>query len=270
MKKLLTVALVLLVALTVVACTADEPAKTTTAATTTAPTTTAPTTTEDINAKSEGVLTYEQYVAAEMDTEVVIEAYIQATQVYSEQYGNTSIYAQDGQGAYFIYRYACTAEDYAKLTKGAKIRVTGTKTAWSGEVEIADVTKLEIIEGNYVAPVTDVTELLGKEELINKQNMLGSFKNLTVAASKIQDDATEYAFLYNWDGSGTDGSDIYFNVTDGTNVYTFVVETDLCPATSDVYAAVKALKVGDKINVEGFLYWYNGIQLHTTSVAAAQ
>ena len=165
------------------------------------------------------------------------------------------------------YTYTGAVE---KLAKGAKIRVTGTKTSWSGEIEIADVTKLEILEGNYVAPVTDVTELLGKDELVNKQNMLGSFKNLTVAASTIKDDATEYAFLYNWDGSGTDGSDIYFNVTDGTNVYTFVVETDLCPATSDVYAAVKALKVGDKIDVEGFLYWYNGIQLHTTAVTVAQ
>jgi len=35
---------------------------------------------DDINAKSEGVMTYAQYDAAAMDAEVVIEAYVQATQ----------------------------------------------------------------------------------------------------------------------------------------------------------------------------------------------
>ena len=40
-------------------------------------------------------------------------------------------------------------------------------------------------------------------------------------------------------------------------------------ADSDVYKAVEALKVGDKIDIEGFLYWYDNAQTHVTAVKAA-
>ena len=38
---------------------------------------------------------------------------------------------------------------------------------------------------------------------------------------------------------------------------------------TDVYEAVKALNVGDVIDMEGFLYWYEGVNPHITSVSAA-
>ncbi len=41
-------------------------------------------------------------------------------------------------------------------------------------------------------------------------------------------------------------------------------------ADSDVYKAIEALNVGDVIDVEGFLYWYNGAQPHITSVTVAE
>ena len=78
----------------------------------------------------------------------------------------------------------------------------------------------------------------------------------------------EAAFLYNWDGSGEAGtdSDLYFNASIGGNTYTFVVEYYLCNETTDVYNAVRGLNVGDTIDIEGFLYWYEGAQPHVTSV----
>jgi hypothetical protein len=72
--------------------------------------------------------------------------------------------------------------------------------------------------------------------------------------------------MYNWNGAGDEGSDLYFSVTDGTNTYTFTVESYLCGKDTDVYKAVKALNVGDVINLEGFLYWYDGVNPHITSV----
>lgn len=222
---------------------------------------------EDINAKSAGVMTYEEYAAAAADAEVVIEAYVQAKQVYNENYSNTSLYLQDGKGGYFVYRIACTAAEYNSIKIGNKVKISGYKDVWSGEQEIVDAT-FEIVEGNYVATAEDVTSLLGSSDLVNKQNILAAFKNLTVAASYKADDETNtaYAFLYNWDGSGEQGNDLYFNVTDGTNTYNFCVETDLCGADTDVYKAVEALAIGDKINLEGFLYWYNGANPHITKV----
>ena len=37
----------------------------------------------------------------------------------------------------------------------------------------------------------------------------------------------------------------------------------------DVYTTVGALNVGDVVNVEGFLYWYEGVNPHITSITVA-
>ena len=243
MKKLLAMVLALAMAVSMVAC--GNAGKTV-----------------DIHAKSEGVMTYEEYAAAALDSEVVIEAFVQAKQSWWED--KATVYAQDKDGAYFLYNMACSEEDYAKLTKGTKIKVKGYKAEWSGEVEIMDAT-FEIMEGNYVAEAMDVTELLGSEDLINHQNKFVSFKGMTVEASK-DADGNDVAFLYNWDGSGQDGNDLYFNVSLNGNTYNFTVESYLCDNTTDVYAAVKALEIGDVIDMEGFLYWYEGVNPHITSV----
>ena len=220
---------------------------------------------EDV--KSEGVMTYAEYVAADLDTEVTVETYVQAKQSWWED--KATVYTQDKDGGYFLYNMACSAEDYEKLTPGTKIKVTGYKSEWSGEVEIVDAT-FEIEDGNYVAEAEDVTSLLGKDELINHQNKFVSFKGMTVEAAGQDADGNDVAFLYSWDGSGQDGDDLYFNVSLDGNTYTFTVESYLCDNTTDVYNAVKALNIGDKIDMEGFLYWYEGVNPHITSVTAAK
>lgn len=218
--------------------------------------------------KSEGVMTHEEYVAAELDSEVVIETYVQGKQSWWED--KATLYTQDQDGGYFIYNLGMSEEDFEKLVPGTKIKVTGYKTEWSGEVEVdgSDAT-FEIIDGDtFVAEPLDVTDLLGSDELIDHQNEMVSFKGLTVEAST-DADGNEAAFLYNWDGSGEDGNDLYFNVSKDGQTYTFTVESYLCDKDSEVYQAVKALNVGDTIDLEGFLYWYEGAQPHITAVAAA-
>ena len=215
------------------------------------------------NVKSEGVMTYAEYDAAAQDSQVVVEVYVQDHQSWWDN--KITVYAADPFGAYFLYELACSEEDAAKMVPGTKIKVTGTKSVWSGEVEIVDGT-FEFEDGSYIADPTDVTNLLGTDELIKKMNSKVSFKGLTVAPSTVADDDKEYAFLYKWDNSGEQGDDLYFKVTDGTNTYTFTVESYLRGKDTDVYKAVEALKVGDVIDLEGFLYWYNGVNPHITSV----
>lgn len=220
---------------------------------------------EDV--KGEGVMTYDEYMAAAVDDEVVVEAYVQGKQAWYEdnQEAGTStatVYAQDHEGGYFFYNMACSEEDYEKLVPGAKIKVTGYKAEWSGEVEVADAT-FEFEDGDeYVADPVDVTDLLGKDEIIDYMNQKVSFKGMTVEAANDAGDA----FLYNYDGSGTEGDDLYFNVSKDSQTYSFTVESYLCDKDSDVYKAVKELKVGDTVDLEGFLYWYEGINPHITSV----
>ena len=222
---------------------------------------------ESEDVKSEGVMAYDEYMAAAVDDEVMIEAYVQAKQSWWED--KATLYTQDKDGAYFVYNAACSEDDYAKLVPGTKIKVTGYKAEWSGEIEIADAT-IEIEDGEYIAPVKDITDLLGKDELIDYQNQFVSFKGMTVEAAGQDESGNDVAFLYNYDGSGSDGDDLYFNVSLNGETYTFTVESYLCDNTTDVYKAVKELKIGDKIDMEGFLYWYEGVNPHITSVTAAE
>jgi len=215
------------------------------------------------------VMTYADYIAAEKDAEILVETYVQAKQSWwlgsETNQGKATLYTQNQDGAIFVYQANCSEEDFAKISVGTKIRVKGFKGEYAGEIEIVDAT-IEVLEGSYVAEATDVTAILGnEEELLKKQNVFASFKELTVVASK-DANGNDVAFLYKYNGSGQDGDDLYFNVSDGTNTYSFTVESYLCDKTTDVYAAVKALNIGDKVNMEGFLYWYNGANPHITKV----
>ena len=211
-----------------------------------------PTTPEfDPNVKSEGTMTYAEYVAAALDAEVVIEGFVQAKQSWWDN--KATIYLQDGDGAYFVYELACTEAEYAKLVNGTKIKVTGYKTEYHGEIEVDSGATFEIIESeSWIAPATDVTALLGKEEIVNKQNMFVCFKGMTVKSISYKGDAP--------------GDDIYVTLTKDGVDYSFCVERYLTDPDTVVYKAVQALNAGDVIDVEGFLYWYDGINPHITKV----
>ena len=224
---------------------------------------------EEAEKPAKEVMNHAQFMAAELETEVTVETYVQAKQSWWDNKG--TIYTQAEDGAYFLYNMPMTQEEYDQLVPGTKIRVTGFKAEWSGEVEIIDAS-FEILEGDaFIPEALDVTALLGTDELIAHQNELVSFKGMTVEAKK---DAAgnDAAFLYNWDGSGAAGNnnDLYFDVSVNGATYTFTVESYLCGEGTDVYNAVTALNVGDVIDLEGFLYWYNGVNPHITAVSAAK
>lgn len=199
------------------------------------------------------VMSYADYIAASVDDEVCVETYVQAKQSWWED--KATLYTQNEDGAFFVYEVACSQEDYEKLVPGTKIRVTGYKSEWSGEVEIVDGS-FEIIEGSFIAEPLDVTELLGTDELIAHQNEFVSFKGMTV-------EAIEYK-------NGEPGDDIYMTVSLNGENYSFCVEAYLTGPDTEVYAAVGELNVGDKIDMEGFLYWYEGVNPHVTSVTVAE
>jgi len=207
-----------------------------------------------VDVKSEGVMTYEQYMAAEMESAVVIEAYVQATQSWYTD--AIVVYAQDHDGGYLIYKMACPEADAAKLVPGTKIKVSGFKTQYAGLVELAEGATFEIMEGSYIAEPVDATAWLGTDELIKHQNELVSFKGMTI-------DKIEYK-------NGTPGDDIYIDASVNGQTCSFCVEVYLTGEDTDVYKTVGTLKVGDKVDITGFLYWYEGANPHITSIALAQ
>ena len=236
MKKFLSVVLTLALALSLAAC-------------------------GDSDKKSEGVMTYAEYNAAALESQVTIETYVQANQSWWDN--KITLYTQDKDGGYFIYNMACSEADSKKLTPGTKLKVTGTKAEWSGEVEVIDVEKFEIEKGSYVAPATDVTAKLGSDNLIDFQNRFVSFKGLKIEA---RDDGSAFQYKYDGSGSHDENSDLYFNASINGQTFTFTVESYLCDNSTDVYKAVEGLKVGDTVDMEGFLYWYNGANPHITKL----
>ena len=201
------------------------------------------------------VLSHEKYMAAELGSEVIVETYVQATQSWWDN--KITVYCQSKDGAYFVYELACSEEDAAKLVAGTKIKITGTKSEWDGEIEITDATFEFVEKGDtFVATAFDATSLIGADTLIDHQNEKVAFKGLKVV--KI-----EYK-------NGEPGDDIYVTLTYGEADYSFCVERYLTGPETEVYAAVGALNAGDVVDVTGFVYWYNGINTHITAVAAAQ
>ena len=271
MKKFIAMLLALAMVLAFAGCAAEKTPETTAAPETEAPVveTEAPVVETEAPAETEAaaaVMSYAEFAAAELDTEVAVENYVQTIESWWD--GACHIYAQSEDGGYYIYGYECTEDEAAALVPGTKILVKGWKTAWEGEVEIMDAT-IEVLEGSYIVEEAfDATALLGPDELANYMNSLVAFKGLTVVASNEEG----AAYLDKWDGSGSQGDDLYFKVSDGTNEYTFTVNAYMVGygAGSDVYTAVEALNVGDVIDVEGFLYWYQGAQPHCTSVVVAE
>ena len=198
---------------------------------------------------ADDVMSYADFVAADLDSEVVVETYVQAKQSWWED--KATFYTQDQDGAYFIYEMACSQEDYDKLVPGTKIKVTGVKSEWSGEVEIVDAT-YEIEDGNFVATAKDATDLLGKDELIDLQNQLVSFSDMTVEAVAFKNEQP--------------GDDIYVTLSkDGAN-YEFCLEYYLNGSDEKFYNLVSGLEAGQTVDVEGFLYWYEGANPHLTNV----
>ncbi|MBR5341245.1 MAG: hypothetical protein IK151_04890 [Erysipelotrichaceae bacterium] len=221
------------------------------------------------------VISYSEYAALPTDgsATVVINAYVQAVQSYWD--GGATFYLQDKDGAYLAYAAKVDEADYAKLVSstdysagwtglanGMKVRVEGTKSEWSGEVEIVDGVVTLIDDGDkWLSEAYDITAALPTDpaEFMNRRVKMS---DMTVVAAN--DEGA--AFLYSWDGSGEPGSDLYFNVEKDDMTYTFVVESYLCYDGSEAYEAVEALQVGQTVDLEGFLYWYEGPQPHIVSV----
>ncbi len=260
MKKLITMLLVLAMVLAFAGCASTETTTATTAAETAAETEAAVETTVAVEteaAETEGaaVMTHEEYIAADLDSAVCVETYVQGHQSWWDD--KITVYCQSEDGAYFLYELTCSEEDAAKLEPGVKILVTGYKSEWAGEVEIIDATFEFVDDGDtYIAEPTDVTELLGTDELIDHQNELVSFTGLTV-------EAVEYK-------NGEPGDDIYLTVSYNGESYDFCVEYYLTDDSTEVYATVGALEAGDVVDVEGFLYWYEGVNTHITAITVAE
>ena len=259
MKKVFATLLASALVLSLAACGKEAPASVETPASVEASVETSVETETSVEASIEevpvvdevSVMSYADYVTAELGTDVVVEMTVQAHQSWWND--QITVYGADEDGAYFVYNMACSSDDAAKLEAGAVIRVTGVKSEWAGEVEIADAT-FEFLDGAvaYIAPAKDATALLGTDELVDLQNQLVSFSDMTVTAVSYKNNEP--------------GDDIYVNLSKNDVEYYFCLEYYLNGSDAEFYDLVGNLEVGAVVDVEGYLYWYEGANPHLTSV----
>jgi len=248
MKKLLVVLLTVLMVLGLAACGAKKAEE--------------PVAEEPVAETTDGVVTHAEYVATPVGEKITIEAYVQDTQSWWN--GTQTIYLQDKDGGYFVYNLEVDEDTSKNLVPGTKVKITGTRAEYAGEIELGEddlgnKPQLDgIIDGDtWTATAEDITSLVGKDGLADYMNMLVTFKDMTVDGEP----------MYNWDGSGKQGDDVYFSATtaDGQKV-SFVVESYLRGQDTDVYKAAEALKKGDVIDVDAYLYWYEGANPHVINI----
>ena len=96
----------------------------------------------------ENVMTHAQFMQAGLDDPVCVETYVQATESWWDN--KIVVYAQSKDGAYYIYNMACSESDAAKLTSGKKIRVSGYKGEWAGNIEISGIQKILYIWMQFI------------------------------------------------------------------------------------------------------------------------
>ncbi len=201
-------------------------------------------------------LTYSEFVAAPLDSNVVVKSYVQDNESWWD--GKITLYLQDKDGAILAYNTICTKEQANEITKGVCVRVEGKKVEWSGEVEISDA-NLTILkdEEKYVAQATDLTNGFSNETVkTNHPNQL--FKVKGKVQAKLDKDNNPRSYFNNWDNSGqVDACDTYFDIKVGDNKFTFNVRRYLRGSDTVVYKASRELVIGFEYEFTAYAYIYN-------------
>ena len=217
--------------------------------------------TDQLNSADGQAMTFAEYLSAGYEQPVTVESYLQEKQTWSD--GKTGIFLQDEEGAYYVYNLPCTMEEYRDLNPGQRLRIRGYKTDFSGELQLTDAS-FSVLNGSYLADPYDVTEIFGSDELYLYLNRRIRLTGLTVESMF---DGTS-AFYYGWDNTGNveKESDLYFTASKSGETCTFLVKTQLRGTDSEAYRTVQNLRIGDTVNLEGILSWYNGPQPLVTSI----
>ena len=212
------------------------------------------------NQKSEGVMSYAEYLAAK-EPDVTVEAFVQGVQTWRD--GKVTVYAADPDGAYYIPDMTCSEAEAAALVPGRKIRVTGQKTEVDGALEIADAS-LEVLRGSYLTQPVDVTDLLINGDLRKYQGRLVSFTKLVV---RYYDGSA--AVIVPLDADGESG-DLAFRASFMQARCNFSVLSRLCGADSELFQTVQTLHEGSIIDVTGFICWDKTVGMHVTSLTVVK
>ena len=201
---------------------------------------------------------YASFMAADVDAEVEVLMYVQAHQAWWEKDGQgvMTLYGMDKDGGYFVYEAKMDKETADSIKEGTLVKVTGVKAEWAGEVEIMDAT-VEVLGETKTFEATDVTDVVAdSEKLATYMNQKIAMKGLEVVEVSVKDSDSD--------------PDLYITCKLGDTEVNLCVENYLTGPDTEVYMTGKDLTAGTIIDVEGFLYWYEGANPHVTSISVVK
>lgn len=201
---------------------------------------------------------YASFMAADVDAEVEVLMYVQAHQAWWEDNGQgvMTLYGMDNDGGYFVYNAKIDKEAADSIKEGTLVKVTGVKAEWAGEVEIMDAT-VEVLGETKTFEAKDVTDVVAdSEKLAEYMNQKVAMKGLEVVEVATKDSDSD--------------PDLYITCKLGDVEVNLCVENYLTGPDTEVYMTGKDLTAGTIIDVEGFLYWYEGANPHVTSISVVK
>jgi len=224
-----------------------------------------------VSEKSVDPVTHDGFMRAKAGADIIVEGYLQAW-TYDTQNGYAGLFIMNDEGSFYAYKARCDDLTSAGFTEGAGIRITGKKAYRDGFHMIDEGAAVELIDGNMIYPAVEIGEEITDISAMTKlQGARVAVKRATVVAPDTLADGKDAAFLYGPDGSGLAGSNsdlyIYLQPAGMEDAYfTFKVESDEIAEGSGTYTAATELSIGDVIDIEGFMYWDHGPQIHIHSI----
>lgn len=189
---------------------------------------------------------------------------------YSEKYGNGNLYVmnEDKTGTYYVYRASMTKEEFDGLKLGDPVAVSECpSTTYKGLIESSKAVVKPI---DYTVPTNlqpiDVAALVPTpvdNEFITQNKELVYYQNT-------------YASLTGWkitkmgsaSATGTSTTQTMLTLEKNGFETTVSINKDIVPldstAATTLFETVKGLKVGDFVDIKGFVSVYNDYQMLVT------
>lgn len=142
-------------------------------------------------------------------------------------------------------------------TKGAaaadaKAGAETSADAASAEAASAETASTALAAADDVAAV-DISDQLGDKDALKKY----AGQKVVIKNAKSVDTEDPggdlLRFLYDTDGNGDPGDDLYFSIEKDGKTYLLKIESDLCDVESEPYQMVETLEEDTMINLEGTL-----------------
>lgn len=196
-----------------------------------------------------------------------LSGWVLALEAYNTQYSSASIYLLDEslEGAYYCYSVKMSVDFYNGLKIGSPVTVSATSTVYSGLIETKQ--SGSIIANKDLAAKTEAEMLAAKD--ISDIFITADTKKITYAQSSYV--KLTHMKVTKISGVKLDSTSIthsFITLERNGETVSVALNKNLMALDSqtakDLDAEVKKLKVGDYVDVEGLVGWYNGIQLLAT------